>query len=63
MSMTYVLLLPLALGLGWSATRLSRFIHHSQGSRGDRLTMLVVGWSPLLFWLIALLLSLSEKRP
>ena len=57
----YILLFPITLALGWSGTRMSLHIHHTKGSRGDRLAMLIVGWGPLLAWLLALLISLVEK--
>ncbi len=63
MTTTYLLLLPPVFALGWYGTRTAHFIHHTQGSRSDRLTMMIVGWSPLVSWLIALLLSLAERKP
>ena len=63
MPTTYLLLLPPVLALGWYGSRTAHYIHHTKGSRGDRLTMLIVAWSPLVTWLIALLLSLAERKP
>jgi hypothetical protein len=60
---TYLLLLPPALALGLFGTRTAHHIHHMKGSRMDRLTMLAVAWSPLLAWLAALLISLTEGKP
>jgi hypothetical protein len=63
MSTPYLLLFPWTLVLGWMATRSARHVHRTKGSPGDRLTLLIVGWSPLGFWLIALLTSFIERHP
>jgi hypothetical protein len=63
MLMNEFLLLPLAAVLGWSGTRISLYIRHSTGSRGDALFLLVLSWSPLVIGLLALLLSLSGSNP
>jgi len=59
----YVLLFPPVLALGWYGTRTAFYLHHTNGSRGDRLSMLVLGWCPLVSWLLALLLSTFERHP
>ncbi len=59
----FLFLLPLTLALGWGGTRTALHIHPVKGSRGDRLTMFVVGWFPMLAWLTAFLYSLVERYP
>lgn len=56
----YGLLLPLALASGWYGTRTARRVHQTRESRADRATLLVVGWFPLLAWLLALLVAMVE---
>ncbi|MCE1205398.1 MAG: hypothetical protein LWW79_12435 [Holophagaceae bacterium] len=59
----YGLLLPMTLALGWYGTRTARRIHLTRESRVDQMTLLVVGWFPLLCWLLALLASGLEGNP
>jgi hypothetical protein len=59
----FLLLLPPALALGWCGIRTAQHFQHSKGSRGDRLALLVVAWSPLVLWLLALLITLFERHP
>ncbi|MBK9797206.1 MAG: hypothetical protein IPP58_12055 [Holophagaceae bacterium] len=59
----FFLLLPAALALGWYGSQTAHIIHHTKGSRGDRLTVLILGWFPLLSWLLALLVWLVERQP
>jgi hypothetical protein len=60
---SYILLLPPSAALGWQGIRTSQFIRHSKGSKADRLTVLVLGWSPLVSWTLALLISFLERKP
>jgi len=59
----WVWFLPPALSVGWVCSRTALDIHRTKGRQGDMLLMLALGWSPLLSWLLALLLSLLERNP
>lgn len=59
MSVNPVLFLPPAVAVGWFGTRAARHIRRSKGTRADIVFMLAVCWSPLLIWLLSLLLALN----
>jgi hypothetical protein len=59
----YGLCLPLTLISGWYGTRAARHVHQTRESRVDRVTLQVVGWFPLLAWLLALLVAMAEGNP
>lgn len=61
--MKYGLLLPPTLAVGWFGTRTALHIRHTKGGHGNELVMLAVCWSPLVIWLLALLLSLYGSNP
>ncbi len=54
----HLFLLPLAFLVGWSGTRLTHYVRHATSSRGEALFMLILCWSPLVLYLLALLLTL-----
>jgi hypothetical protein len=60
---SHFLLFPLAIVVGWSGTRLTHYIRHATNSRGQVLFMLILCWSPLVLYLLALLLNLSGSNP
>jgi uncharacterized membrane protein YsdA (DUF1294 family) len=55
----HLFLFPLAIFVGWSGTRLAQYIRHATNSRGQVLFMLILCWSPLVLYLLAVLLKLS----
>lgn len=63
MLMKHALLLLPTLAVGWFGTRMALTIHHGQGHRRDVLFMLILGWSPLLSWMLSLWVALSGWNP
>lgn len=59
----YILFLSPALAVGWFGTRTALHIRHTKGGRENELVMLIVCWSPLVIWLLALLLSVFGSEP
>jgi hypothetical protein len=62
MLVSYFLLLPLALVVGWSGTHTALHIRRTKDSRGEAVFMLILCWSPLVLGLLALLLTLSGSN-
>lgn len=58
-----VLLFAPVFALGWFGTRTALHIRLTHGQRGKWISMLAVGWFPLLSWVLALLTELVEGRP
>jgi hypothetical protein len=56
MPRVFAWLLPSALAVGWLGQRTARYIHRNKGNRRDERLMVILAWSPLAIWFIALLL-------
>lgn len=59
MWLKHVLLLSLTLATGLLGSRCALIIRRAKGSKKDLMFMLVVCWSPLMVWFLALLATLS----
>jgi hypothetical protein len=63
MFVSYFLLLPLTVAVGWSGTRTALHLRYAKGTQWDVYFMLTLFWSPLAIALLALLLSLFGSNP